>query len=469
MDLQSGEKPEYVTYAELARKYGDLVYLKVFGKSILIVNSYELAHELFDKRGSIYSDRMVTPMLHDLTHFGYTALLTMPYSEKVTRQRAIIHDFISAKKVPKHWDMLEETARTFLCNLHLDPDNLYGHIRHALGASIIEMVYGIKTRIKNDPLVELAEETTACLGTALLPGSYVVDFLPILKYLPSRFPGLKFPKVAARLNNLYLNMMERPFGAVEELFESGQARPSLVTNYLEKLQIESSSAEDKTTMQQVATTLYLGGIDTTDVALQIFFLIIGIHPEVQEKAQEELDRVVGKDNLPSFRNQKDLPYISAICKEVLRWHTIGPFGMPHRLMQDDIVGEYFIPKGTLVFGNTRTLLRSTSKYGPDADQFRPERFLNEKMDFPDVAFGYGRRICPGRYFAEAGLFITIASSLHLFNISASDDKAVRDIIKNDLFKKGALAPPAVPYRCKFEIRPGLEETMQQVLNNESAK
>lgn len=91
----------------------------------------------------------------------------------------------------------------------------------------------------------------------------------------------------------------------------------------------------------------------TDVVLQTFFLVIGIHPEVQKKAQEELDKVVGKDNLPSIRNQKDLPYVNAICKEILRWHPVAPFGMPHRLMQDDVVGEYFIPKGTLVFGNTR--------------------------------------------------------------------------------------------------------------------
>lgn len=84
-----------------------------------------------------------------------------------------------------------------------------------------------------------------------------------------------------------------------------------------------------------------------------------IHPEVQKRAQEELDRVVGKDSLPSFSNQENLPYINAICLEVQRWHAVGPVGVPHRLTQDDIVGEYFVPKGTVVIGNTRfDLIRS---------------------------------------------------------------------------------------------------------------
>lgn len=165
--------------------------------------------------------------------------------------------------------------------------------------------------------------------------------------------------------------------------KSGQARPSFVTNYLEKLQVESASAQDKETIQQVATVLYIGGIDTvrclsqmlktlkadrlnncqTDVALQTFFLAMALHPEVQKKAQEELDRVVGKDNLPSFSNQESLPYIDAICKEIQRWHAVAPLALPHRLMQDDIVGEYFIPKGTLIFGNTR-LKKFLSSIGP---------------------------------------------------------------------------------------------------------
>lgn len=77
-----------------------------------------------------------------------------------------------------------------------------------------------------------------------------------------------------------------------------------------------------------------------------------LNPEVQKKAQDELDSVVGPDALPSLSNRGSLPYIQAILNETMRWNTALPAGLPHVLDQDDIIGEYFIPKGTIVFGNS---------------------------------------------------------------------------------------------------------------------
>ena len=77
-----------------------------------------------------------------------------------------------------------------------------------------------------------------------------------------------------------------------------------------------------------------------------------LSPESQRKAQEELDSVVGLDRLPDFEDRKNLPYINALCKEVLRWHPVVPIGVPHRVTQDDVFKEYFIPAGTILLGNT---------------------------------------------------------------------------------------------------------------------
>ena len=57
-----------------------------------------------------------------------------------------------------------------------------------------------------------------------------------------------------------------------------------------------------------------------------FLLAMVLHPEVQKRAQEELDRVVGKNNLPSMDDRPNLPYVDAICKECLRWQSVTPFG-----------------------------------------------------------------------------------------------------------------------------------------------
>ena len=76
-----------------------------------------------------------------------------------------------------------------------------------------------------------------------------------------------------------------------------------------------------------------------------------LFPEAQRKAQEELDKVVGFNRLPEYEDRESLPYINALCKEVLRWQPVTPLGLPHRVTQDDIFDGYLIPEGTLVLGN----------------------------------------------------------------------------------------------------------------------
>lgn len=94
-----------------------------------------------------------------------------------------------------------------------------------------------------------------------------------------------------------------------------------------------------------------------------------LHPEVQRRAQAEIDAVVGNARLPSFEDREGLPFVDAIVKEILRWRPPGPVGVlsqyshffhrptvifkgiPHRAMKDDIHEGYFIPQGTTVVMN----------------------------------------------------------------------------------------------------------------------
>ena len=85
--------------------------------------------------------------------------------------------------------------------------------------------------------------------------------------------------------------------------------------------------------------------------MKVFLLAMALYPEVQRKAQEELDAALGGSRLPEFEDRGNLPYVVAVCKETLRWHPLLTVAFPHATAQDDIVEGYFIPKGTIVFGN----------------------------------------------------------------------------------------------------------------------
>ena len=76
-----------------------------------------------------------------------------------------------------------------------------------------------------------------------------------------------------------------------------------------------------------------------------------LYPDVQRKAQEEINRVVGTDRLPSFSDRENLPYIDAMVKEALRWHSVTPMGVVHSSSEDDMYEGYFIPKGSQILPN----------------------------------------------------------------------------------------------------------------------
>ena len=95
----------------------------------------------------------------------------------------------------------------------------------------------------------------------------------------------------------------------------------------------------------------LGCQRQTASILHTFFLAMALNPHVMRRAQEELDNVVGGERLPDFSDQGDLPYTSAIVKEVLRWGCPLPLGAPKRAMVDDTYGGYFIPAGATIIEN----------------------------------------------------------------------------------------------------------------------
>lgn len=87
-------------------------------------------------------------------------------------------------------------------------------------------------------------------------------------------------------------------------------------------------------------------------AVKTFIAVLLLHPDIQAKAQAEIDAVIGPNRLPDFEDKPKLPYLNAMLKETLRWEPVTPMGMPHMSTEDDIYQGYFIPKGSIVTGNT---------------------------------------------------------------------------------------------------------------------
>lgn len=87
-------------------------------------------------------------------------------------------------------------------------------------------------------------------------------------------------------------------------------------------------------------------------SMHAFFLAMVQFPEAQKKAQCELDMVIGPDRLPEFADRDALPYVRALVKEVMRWHSVAPTAIAHRTVDKDEYKGYRIPAGSIIVPNS---------------------------------------------------------------------------------------------------------------------
>jgi cytochrome P450 len=316
----------------------------------------------------------------------------------------------------------------------------------------LRLTYGYEVQDGEDPFVNLIEKANNNFNAATVPGAFPVDFVPSLKKLPEWFPGTGFLKTAREWVKDTNKMVEVPYNYTKQQMVAGTAVPSFVSTSLENE--ASLSADEIRDLKFTASSMYGGGADTTVSAEYAFFLAMVLYPDVQKKAQTELDAVIGNSRLPNLNDRARLPYINAIVTEVLRWNSVAPTGVPHTAIEDGYIAGYFIPKGSLILANLWNMLHDEETY-PDPFRFYPERHIaspgvEPQADPRKVCFGYGRRVCPGMYLAEASLFSCVAMSLAVFNVEKAVENGV-PITPVHENTSGIISYPK-PFKCIIKPR-----------------
>ncbi|KAL4252343.1 cytochrome P450 family protein [Pleurotus pulmonarius] len=308
-----------------------------------------------------------------------------------------------------------------------------------------------------DSNIERARKALATLSDAAISGLFLVDILPFMRHVPSWMPGAGFKRFAERSRPDTMDMMNAPF--IEGCNRISE--PSLLSRRLAKGGYGIEDHPDKQLVRDVAAVAYVGGAETTKAALSNFIAAMLLYPEVQKKAQQEVDSFT-HSTLPSFEDLPNMPYVQAVMLEVLRWQSVLPLGIAHRLIMDDEYKGYYLPKGSIIFVNIWALLRDEEYYA-DPDTFRPERFLKDGTIDPKLAepipnFGFGRRICPGRFFAMDSLWLNIASILTVFDITKAKDEEGRDI-EPDIEWTPNFTRHLIPFKCSITPRSSEREKL----------
>ncbi|KAH7925365.1 cytochrome P450 [Leucogyrophana mollusca] len=458
-------KPDepWISYTEWGATYGDLIYSRVLNLDIIVINSEDVAKALLEKRSHNYSDRPFRSV-NELVGLSFVSAL-LGYGDTWRMHRRILHQAFRPAASITYLPTQLRKARELLINLHGFPEDYEAHLQLFSASIIMSIVYGYTTAPRNDHLVNVVERAATVVTKVVSPErAALLASFPALKSIPSWFPGVSFQREVVECRKYTAEMVEAPFKYVQDRMASGTAVRSMVSEAV-KQGGEVADPLRCEAIKGVSATAFLAGAETTTSALLNFVLAMVLNPQIQQRAQEEIDAIVGTDRLPTFDDRDSLPFVEAVIRETLRWHPVLPLGLAHATTNSDVFGGYIIPKGATVIANAWAMSRNEAKY-PNASDFNPDRWLNADGNLidekPDFAFGFGRRFCVGRHLAEASLWSAITSMLSIFNFIKSEEFEPK-------WTYGAASRP-VPFPCRIRPRsPGMTlETLTQMVQAETA-
>ncbi|KAL0957853.1 hypothetical protein HGRIS_000037 [Hohenbuehelia grisea] len=456
-----GSFPFLTNYPELtldywAKKFGPLYSLWLGNQLFVIVSDPQIVKDLMVTNGAVFSSRKEM-FLKSQTIFAGRGITATPYNDTWRKHRRLATGWLNSKAVESYTNVLDYEATILVKELYrygkagAAPINPQPHAGRCSLNNMLTITFGTRTDSIDHPLVSqalrLSREFMNCTG----PVSNLTDFVPLLQRLPN-YMITRGKKLHAGLVDTYGGLVLD----IEKRINSGEKVPDCLVKSV--LQVNEEEKLDHLDMAILCSAFMIGGVETTASIMQWFSALIPAYPEIQAKAHAELDRVVGRDRLPTVEDEKNLPYIHAIIKEVERVHNPFWLGTPHVNTQDFTYRGQFIPKDTVLVLNTYTMHHDPARH-PDPFTFNPDRYINDSTLASESAnltnpyerdnwmFGVGRRICPGMWVAEREVFLAISRMLWAFTMKEIPGEPI-DLAEYD----GLSGRSPVPFRIRMVPR-----------------
>lgn len=435
----------WIKFQEWSRTYGPIYTVWLGRRPTIVISDPAIASELLEKRSAKYSTRPRFVTMGEI-YWDMASILVQPYGKEWTVRRKLLHSALTPRAL-ENYKALQEAESARLCYQLLSNAKDFEALFDRLTSSIVFAIsYGHRVDDMRSPVVRQRLGFMHYVSGLNVPGAYLVESFPVLKYLPDWIAPWKAEikrrgRIEAEANMKLVRVVEAD---IESASKSHNNAPpvfnSLTKQLLENRKLDPASFPlSERNFSFIPASLFGAGSDTTASTLCSAILALVTTPGILETAQAELDWVIGPDRLPVFDDIRNLPYLRALCKEVLRWRPVAVLGgTPHASSEDDYYRGFYIPKGTVILGNSWAI-NLNPEYYPDPDKFNPLRFLDgdvdpaslpylehlEKYNVTSLAhpsksghssFGWGRRICPGAELASNTLLITLSRLLWGFDV-----------------------------------------------------
>ncbi|CAI0441088.1 unnamed protein product [Linum tenue] len=405
---------------DLAQTHGpDVMGLQLGELSYIVVSSPEAAREVLKAHDLNFATRPWL-LVSEIVFYGAQNIGLAPYGEHWRQMRKIcVMELLSSKRVSSFRPIRESEVSKLAAAVYGGVGgsvDLGGLVAAATSGITFRAAFGMakETMSKEATFSGLIEDIVVATG-----GLRVTDVYPSLKFLPyltgyrSHLTRMHLATDALLQEIVDEHKVRRDRGG-----RSGEgAADDLVDVLLNLQEDESHELEIPLTTEAIKAVIldiFLAGIETSSTTVEWTMSELMRSPDVMRRVQEEVRRTIGGEKNVDEECLHDLTYLDLVIQESLRLHPPLPLLLP-RVARDrvEIMG-YEIPVGTKVIINAWAIGRD-SRCWQEADEFKPERFLNRASDFESIPFGSGRRMCPGMSSGLAVVKLVLAKLLYHFD------------------------------------------------------
>ncbi|XP_020105598.1 premnaspirodiene oxygenase-like [Ananas comosus] len=434
------------TLHDLARRHGPLLHLRLGEVDHYVVSSPELAREVLTTHDLAFASR---PALAASTVmcYGNTDIAFSPYGPYWRQLRKIcVVELLSAKRVRGFAALREEEIARALRGISSSAS------RVNLSERVYALAYAITSRAAFGAECRHLGRFEAAAKKAIKAGSgfAVADLFPSLGFLGA------LTGTSAGIERTHRELD----GIIEEIIGEHEEKRERAKKKGEECGYDIPEPPHRVCVQDV----FIAGTDTTATTLAWAMSELLRHPDAMAKAQSELRRSLRGGGGAELRDEDvaSLRYTKLVVKETLRLHPPLPLLLPRLAREPRRVGGHEIPAGSRVLVSAWAIGRDARRWGDDAEAFRPERFDEEGegegegegekwMGFEHLAFGAGRRMCPGMGFGMASVEAALASLLCFFDWELPEGTEAGDLDMGELVgavvgRRSDLWAVAIPYR-----------------------
>ncbi|XP_077192788.1 cytochrome P450 2F2-like [Paroedura picta] len=402
----------------LRERYGSIYTIYLGSQPFVVLCGYQVVKEALVDHGEEFCGRVEYPTVTNFTH-GDGIAFSNGNKWKVLRRFAVqaLREFgmgrrsIEERIQEEARSMVEELAKTKATPI--DPSFL---ISCAVTNIICSVIFGDRFDYQDKKfltLVDVLNDDFHLLGSSWIQ---VYNMFPgIMSYLPG--PHNRLFKNYEEIRLLILETAKMHQETLDPDFPR-----DLIDCFLLKMQQEKKDPFTYFHMNSLLMTtqnLFLAGAETSSITLCYGILILMKYPELQAKAYEEINRVVGPHRSPLFEDRVQMPYTNALIHEIQRFSDIVPMGLPRAVTTDTHYCGYTIPKGIGVIPLLSSVHRDITKL-KDPEVFDPTNFLDKKGSFirneAFMPFGVGKRVCLGEPLARMEIFLFFTTLLQHFTL-----------------------------------------------------